>query len=123
MTASTSKMSRDVYLRGLRLLWSTTPVDLAFARGQISLDEHQSIVQAIAKKHQVRHHAPLPWVVNDLKGREIAEINQRRDGSFVVRALVEPTPEPVVCTSEEQCYRWIESLTTSIPPDHGTQRG
>jgi hypothetical protein len=113
MSASTSKKSRDLYLRGLRLLWSPMPVDLAFARGQISLDEHRAIVQAIAAKHQVRGSTLQHWIVNDPKGREVAEINQRRDGTYAVRALVEPKSDAVVFTSEEQCYQWIDALTKS----------
>jgi hypothetical protein len=110
MNVSTSNRSREVYLHGLRLLWSPLPVDLAFARGQINVDEHQSIVQAIAKKHQVRNKTALPLTVNDALGRKVAEITQRRDGTYLVRALLEPMLEPVVCTSEEQCYRWIENI-------------
>jgi hypothetical protein len=64
MSASTSRISREVYLRGLRLLWSPLPVDLAFARGQISVDEHRSIVEAIAKKRQVRNKNPSPPVAS-----------------------------------------------------------
>ncbi len=113
MGTSTFKKSRDVYLQGLRLLWSPSPVDQARARGQITHDEHRSIVDAIRKKHQARENLTQHWVVNDTEGREVAQINQKRDGTFVVRALVESNPEPVVCTSQEQAYQWIDSLAVS----------
>jgi hypothetical protein len=88
--------------------------NLAFARGQINVDEHQSIVQAIAKKHQVRNKTALPLTVNDALGRKVAEITQRRDGTYLVRALLDPMLEPVVCTSEERCYRGIDVYAASL---------
>jgi hypothetical protein len=93
------------------MLWSQTPVDQARARGQITHEEHLAIVEAIHKKHQVRENAAQHWVVNDPKGLGVAEIQQRRDGTFVVHGLMTPRPEPVVCNSQEQAYQWIERLS------------
>lgn len=102
--------SRAVYLQGLRLLWSHGPVDQALARGQISGAEHGSILESIARKQQARENLRSRWIVNDAGGHEAAEITRCRDGTFSVRLLLDAVSEPVVMTSEEQCYRWIDAL-------------
>jgi hypothetical protein len=102
--------SRAVYLQGLRLLWSSGPVDQALARGQISAEEHGSILEAIARKQQARENLRTQWIVKDANGHDLAEISRRRDGTFTVRALFDADSEPVVLTTEEHCYRWIDAL-------------
>ena len=99
--------SRAVYLQGLRLLWSSGPVDQALARGQISAEEHGSILEAIARKQQARENLRTQWVVKDVGGHDVAEISRRRDGTFTVRALFDAESQPVVMTSEE---RYLENF-------------
>jgi hypothetical protein len=102
--------SRTLYLQGLRLLWSSGPVDQALMRGQISEEEHQAILESITRKQQAREHLRTNWIVNDACGCEVGEISRRRDGTFSVRALHDFVSEPVLMTSEEQCYQWIDAL-------------
>ena len=102
--------SRAVYLQGLRLLWSSGPVDQALARGQISEEEHRSILEVIARKQQARENLRTQWIVKDAGWLDVAEISRRRDGTFSVRGLFDAESEPVVMTSEEQCYLWIDAL-------------
>ena len=60
--------SRAVYLQGLRLLWSSGPVDQALSRGQISVEEHRAILESIARKQQARESLRTHWIVNDANG-------------------------------------------------------
>jgi hypothetical protein len=69
-------------------------------------------VDFIHKKTLVRQNAPMQWAVNDPSGREIAEITQRRDGTFMVRSLLELDIKPVLFSSEDQCYRWVDRLAS-----------
>ncbi len=117
MSKPTFSVSRAVYLQGLRLLWSARPVDQALARGQISADEHRSIIEAISSKRLARgRDARIHWVVDDSKGQALAEITRRSDGTFTVRALQALGAGAIVLTSEEQCYRWIDAMESSRTP-------
>jgi hypothetical protein len=106
--------SRAVYLQGLRLLWSASPIDQALARGQISEDEHRAILDSMYRKLRARDNLKMQWIVADNKGLEVAEIGRHNDGTFTVRALDDAQCQPVVMTSEEQCYRWIDALPRSV---------
>jgi hypothetical protein len=108
MTTTPPKISRDQYLNSFRRLWSHGPADLALKRGQISPHEHRAILEFIDQKTLVRKNAALRWTVSDAEDLDVAEITQRRDGTFLVRALIVPIFEPVLFTSEDQCYLWID---------------